>query len=126
MRLGCVLIAAAAVAPHTAGAQALRVCQFETVCSGTAPCETAEPDAAITIRTAGETAQITIEDKTVTARRAETLHADPATYFAAEPDTGGAMMVSVYTDGTGIASVHGDLFGPFAVTLFGTCPEVVE
>jgi hypothetical protein len=126
MRRGAILIAAIAVLPMAAGAQQERICRFETLCSDTTPCEAAEPDSTIFIRGSGEIAEITIEDKTVIASRATTMAEDPETYFASEPDTGGALMVSVYADGTGIASLHGDLFGPFAVTLFGTCSAAGE
>lgn len=123
---GLAALIAILLMPSAVSAQEAQICRFETICSGTTACEPAEPDATILIRTTGDTAAITIEDKTVTARRVDTQHSDPETYFGAEPDTGGTMMVSVFADGTGIASLQGNLFGPFAVTLFGTCSAVAE
>ena len=127
MRGVAALIGAIALAPPAAGAQEQSICRFQTICTDKAPCEAAEPGAAIQLRTTGDnTAEITIEDKSVSALRAETPNVDPVTYFAAEPDTSGALMLSVFEDGTGIASLHGDLFGPFAVTMFGTCSEAAQ
>lgn len=100
-----------------------RTCQFRTLCTGENDCEPAGQEAAVVFRRTGAGAEVEIDGETQVLQRVAGAESDPETFFGAEADQGGGMMLSIFSDGVAVMTIYGNLFGPFVATAFGTCGE---
>jgi len=120
MRRCLIALGLFAALPANATEDAL-TCQFQTACNGEDPCAPIEQDGTFGVRRDGTSVTVTMDDDPILLHQTAGAEGNPATFFGAEPGDGGGMMLSLFDDGTAIVTIHGDLFGPFIATAFGTC-----
>ncbi len=111
--------------PISAAASA-RVCQIDLLCMDAEICEEAPDDAVLQLQIGESAADVMIEGDTETFARVAAEIEGMQSFLGSDPDGSGTILLSLHEGGEIIMSIHGRLFGPFAVTAFGSCTEVAE